>query len=61
MRYVLARILLAFDLELPEDFDATAFRAGIRNLRTMLLERELHVRVKRRPGVDLERVGVSEK
>ena len=53
MRYALARLVLAFDMALPPDFDAPAFRAGIQNVRTMFLERELLVRITRRPGVDL--------
>ena len=54
MRLALARLLLAFDFELEEGFDVAGFRAGILNMRTMFLEKELYVRVTRRPGVDLD-------
>lgn len=54
MRLALARLLLAFDFELPKDFDPVAFRAGILNIRTTFLEEPLYVKVTRRPGVDLD-------
>ena len=54
MRLALARLLLAFDFDLQEGFDVAGFRAGILNMRTMFLEKELDVRVTRRPGVDLD-------
>ena len=54
MRLALARLLLAFDFDLQEGFDVAGFRAGILNMRTMFLEKELCVRVTRRPGVDLD-------
>ena len=54
MRLVLARLLLAFDFELPKSFDVAGFRSGILNMRTMFLEKRLHVKVTRRPGVDLD-------
>ncbi|KAI0648753.1 cytochrome P450 [Trametes meyenii] len=53
MRYALARILLAFEVSFEEDFDVPAFRSGILNMRTMLLEKDLCVSVRPRPGVDL--------
>ncbi|TFK91279.1 cytochrome P450 [Polyporus arcularius HHB13444] len=55
MRFVLARLILAYDMELPKDFDIQGFRDGILNMRTTLLEKKLFVRVTRRPGVDLDR------
>ncbi|KAI1785123.1 cytochrome P450 [Ganoderma leucocontextum] len=54
MRLALARLLLAFDFELQEGFDVAGFRSGILNMRTMFLEKELYVKVTRRPGVDLD-------
>ncbi len=54
MRMALARLMLAFDFELPKDFDSAAFRGGILNCRTMFLERPLEVKVTCRPGVDFE-------
>lgn len=54
MRYVLARIVLAYDLELKPGFNVEEFRGGMQNMRTTLLEHDLHMRVIRRPGVDLE-------
>ncbi|KAI0353754.1 cytochrome P450 [Trametes cingulata] len=56
MRFALARILLAFDIEFEEDFDVPGFRAGILNMRTMFLARELRVKVTRRPGVCFDKV-----
>ena len=54
MRLALARLLLAFDFELQAGFDVAGFRSGILNMRTMFLEKELYVKVTRRPGVDLD-------
>ena len=54
MRLALARLLLAFDFELQKGFDVAGFRSGILNMRTMFLEKELYIRVTRRPGVDLD-------
>ena len=54
MRYVLARLVLAYDLEFKPGFDVASFRGGMMNMRTTLLEHELWMRVVRRPGVDLE-------
>ncbi|KAL1949719.1 hypothetical protein VTO73DRAFT_8600 [Trametes versicolor] len=58
MRFALARILLAFDIDFAPDFDIPGFYDGILNMRTMFLEKELRVRVRRRPGVDLAKVPV---
>ncbi|KAM5544703.1 hypothetical protein V8D89_001601 [Ganoderma adspersum] len=54
MRLALARLLLAFDFELQDGFDAAGFRSGILNMRTMFLEKKLYVRVTRRTGVDFD-------
>ena len=54
MRFALARLLLAFDFELRDGFDVAGFREGILNMRTMILEKEVYVKVTRRPGVDLD-------
>ncbi|KAJ3001132.1 hypothetical protein NUW54_g6625 [Trametes sanguinea] len=50
MRHALARLMLTFDMEFAEGFDAKAFREGILNMRTMLLKEELRIVVRRRPG-----------
>ncbi|TFK91285.1 cytochrome P450 [Polyporus arcularius HHB13444] len=55
MRFVLARLILAYDMKLPAEFDIQGFRDGILNMRTTLLEKKLVVRVTRRSGVDLDR------
>ena len=54
MRLALARLMLAFDFELQDGFDIAGFRAGILNMRTMFLEKQMYVKVTRRPGVDLD-------
>ncbi|KAI0046870.1 cytochrome P450 [Auriscalpium vulgare] len=53
MRYVIARLVLAYDMSLSDSFDIKAFRDGILNMRTTFLEKNLLVSVKRRPGVSL--------
>ncbi|EIW57872.1 cytochrome P450 [Trametes versicolor FP-101664 SS1] len=58
MRFALARILLAFDIEFAPGFDVAGFYDGILNMRTMFLEQDLRVRVHRREGVDLAKVPV---
>lgn len=55
MRFVLARLILAYDMALPKGFDVKAFRDGILNMRTTLLEKKLYVHVARRDGIDLDR------
>ena len=52
MRYVLTRLALTYDMRLPEGFDCEAFRNGILNMRTTVLQKELVVRADRRPGVE---------
>lgn len=56
MRYALARGVLAYDMAFHPDFDVQAFRDGILNMRTTLLEKDLFMHVTRRPGVDLDKV-----
>ena len=48
MRHALARLVLNMDMYPVEDFDAKAFRHGILNMRTTILEKPFVVRVKRR-------------
>lgn len=48
MRHVLARLVLNMDVEPAPGFDARAFRDGILNMRTTVLEKPFHVRVRRR-------------
>ncbi len=52
MRYVLARLVLAFDITTGDSFDAKGFRDGILNTRTTILEQDLIVKAERRPGLD---------
>ena len=54
MRYVLARLVLTMDIAPIPSFDAQAFRDGILNMRTTVLEKHLMVRVRRRPGVKID-------
>ncbi|KAI0636113.1 cytochrome P450 [Trametes polyzona] len=56
LRYALSRVVLAFDMAFHPEFDPKAFRDGILNMRTTLLEKEMFMRVTRRPGVDLDKV-----
>ncbi|KAJ8463955.1 hypothetical protein ONZ51_g9915 [Trametes cubensis] len=56
MRYALCRLVLAFDMEFEEGFDPAAFGAGVMNMRTMFLKEELRVSLKRRPGVDFDKL-----
>lgn len=56
MRFVIARLLLAYDLSLPKKFDIQAFRDGILNMRTTVLEKPLIVHIARREKVgDLDK------
>ena len=48
MRHVLARLVLNMDIYPVDDFDAKAFRDGILNMRTTILQRPFTVRAKRR-------------
>ncbi|KAF8590792.1 cytochrome P450 [Ramaria rubella] len=54
LRFVLTRIVLTLDMRLPESFDIKAFRDGILNMRTTVLERPLMVIATKRPGVIFE-------
>ncbi|KAJ8486823.1 hypothetical protein ONZ51_g4573 [Trametes cubensis] len=56
MRYALTRLILAFDMEVEKEFDAAAFRDGVLNMRTMFLRNELRISVRKRPGVDFEKL-----
>ena len=51
---MLARFVLTMDVEPVESFDAKAFREGILNMRTTILEKHLMVKIKRLPGVKIE-------
>ena len=42
------------DIKVADGFDAQAFRDGILNMRTTILEERLMVSVKRREGVNIE-------
>ncbi|KAI0667876.1 cytochrome P450 [Trametes maxima] len=48
MRHALARLVLMFDMALPHDFDARAFRDGVLNMHTTFFKHPLLVRVARR-------------
>lgn len=51
MRHLLARLVLTLDITPEPSFDPVAFRDGILNMRTTILEKPFRGRVKRRPGV----------
>ncbi|KAL0947701.1 hypothetical protein HGRIS_013787 [Hohenbuehelia grisea] len=55
MRHVIARLVLAYDMELPGYFDAKRYRDGILNMRTTILQHRLPVVVRRRPGLSWEK------
>ncbi|KAI0667892.1 cytochrome P450, partial [Trametes maxima] len=54
MRYVLARLVLAYDTSFKPGFDVPAFREGIMGMGTPHLEYPLLVAFTRRPGVNLD-------
>ncbi|KAI0759678.1 cytochrome P450 [Trametes elegans] len=56
MRHALARVILTCDFEFPEGFDVAGVPGSMQNMRTTFLEKPLHVRVARRPGVNLDSV-----
>ncbi|KAL4262103.1 cytochrome P450 family protein [Pleurotus pulmonarius] len=56
MRHVVARLVLAYDMALPSDFNAKQYRDGILNMRTTILQHALPVNIQRRPTVNLNRV-----
>lgn len=56
MRYVLARVVLAFEMEFKPGFDIQAFRNGMLNMRTTLLEHNLYMKVTSRPNINLDEV-----
>ena len=56
MRYIIARLVLAYDMEFQPGFDVQAFRDGFLNIRTALFEKPLFMKLIRRPGVDLNPV-----
>ena len=55
MRYVVARLVLALDITVADNFDPKAFRNGILNMRTTILETPLMVKVNRREGINLNK------
>lgn len=56
MRYVVARLALAFDTEFKPGFDPRAFREGILGMGTPHLGVPLLLKFVRRPGIHLEHV-----
>ncbi|KAI0353726.1 cytochrome P450 [Trametes cingulata] len=56
MRFVLARLVLAYDMEFKPGFDVHKFREGILGMGTPHFEETLYVRFTRRPGVHLDDV-----
>ena len=48
MRHALARLVLNMDVHPVEDFDVKAFRNGVLNMRTTILEKPFIVRVNHR-------------
>lgn len=53
MQYVIARLVLSFDMAFPDSFDKEAFRNGILHKRTLILEKPLLVKLTRRPGAEI--------
>jgi cytochrome P450 len=51
MHYVLSRLVLSVDFVPANDFDPQAFRNGITNMRTTMLERPLMAHMKKRREV----------
>ncbi|OJT12196.1 Tryprostatin B 6-hydroxylase [Trametes pubescens] len=60
MRYVLARLVLAYDMHFKPGFDVHAFREGIIGKGTPHLEVPLHMSFQRRPGVHFDDLGDRE-
>ncbi|KZT05810.1 cytochrome P450 [Laetiporus sulphureus 93-53] len=54
MRLVLARLVLNYDMELAAGFDVQAYRDGILNMRTTILQKPLMVRAVRRSELRLK-------
>ena len=50
MRLCLSRLVMTFDMSLPEGFDRDGFYKGLRNMRTTLLDKPLVVKLTRREG-----------
>lgn len=48
IRHCLARVLLTYDMRLPDNFDIPGYRNGILNMRTTVMETPLVVYPKRR-------------
>ncbi|GBE89919.1 hypothetical protein SCP_1702450 [Sparassis crispa] len=57
MRFVTARLVLAHDMKLEEGFDVKAYRDGILNMRTTVLQSPLMVKATKRRGFDLAKLG----
>ena len=53
LRYLISRIVLAYEMSFARGFDSRRFYDGIRHVRTVLLDIPLLVSVKRRKGVNL--------
>ncbi|KAJ7583448.1 cytochrome P450 [Mycena floridula] len=50
MRMCFSRLVLTFDMELPDGFDVKGFYDGLRNMRTIFLDLPLILKIKRREG-----------
>jgi hypothetical protein len=54
MRFVVARLVLTFNMSLPDSFDVEGFRDGILNIRTTVLEKPLMARATTRPDLNID-------
>jgi cytochrome P450 len=54
MRHVLSRLVLAFDMALPDDFDGSAWLNGMKNMRTTMFEKTLLVKAVKRVGKHID-------
>lgn len=53
MRLVVTRLVLNYNMQLADGFDARAFRDGILNMRTTILKKPLLVQATRRQAADM--------
>lgn len=60
MRYVMARLVLAYDMYFKPGFDVQAFRDGILGRGTPHFEVPLQMGFRRRPGVHFDDLGDRE-
>jgi cytochrome P450 len=54
LRFVVARLILTVDMQLPPSFDVEAFKDGIFNMRSTVLKKPLMVQTMLRPRIKLD-------